>query len=422
MNQRSFDFTEERKVYTVTELNRLIKGVLDRAVGEVWISGEVSRPTYHSSGHVYFSLKDESSQLRAVCFRREASRLKFELEQGMEVLAFGKIGVYEPRGEYQIVVREMEPKGVGSLQLAFEQLKKKLAEEGLFDHEHKKELPFFPRLIGVVTSPTGAAIRDVLNVINRRFPNVRVVLYPVKVQGDGAAEEIAQAVMDFSSSRVPVVPDVLIVGRGGGSIEDLWPFNEEVVARAVFECPIPVVSAVGHEIDFSICDFVADVRAATPSAAAEIVVPRYVDLDAILKNNYRRASLALKTRLKNLKMEVLKVRDNYVFRNPLEMVRQKSQAADDLGRTLTLSIKGLVALTRERLKAASGKIESLSPLGVLSRGYSVTARTADGSLVRDVSDVRAGDVIKTRLRCGAINSVVEDTEVFRDVEKEEKEL
>jgi len=256
------------QVYTITQLTRRIKGVLEAEIGSVWVAGEISNWTCAASGHAYFTLKDETSQLSTVMFKGRLDRLRFRPENGLEVLVLGNVSVYERRGAYQLIAEEMQPKGLGALQLAYEKLKKKLSEEGLFDPAHKKKLPLLPKRIGIVTSPTGAAIRDILHVLQRRFANVHVILYPARVQGEGAALEIAAGITFLDQYGV----DVMIVGRGGGSLEDLWAFNEEVVARALFASQTPVISAVGHEIDYALSDFVADLRAPTPSAAAEIVV------------------------------------------------------------------------------------------------------------------------------------------------------
>jgi exodeoxyribonuclease VII large subunit len=405
-----FDNLETPKVYTISELTRKIKSLLDREIGEVHLTGEVSRPVYHSSGHVYFTIKDASSQIDAACFRNVARRLKFKIEHGQEVLVFGRVSVYEPRGRYQIIVTRIEPKGVGALQLAFEQLKERLAKEGLFDEDRKKEIPFLPRAIGIVTSPTGAAVRDILNIIDRRFPDVRIVIHPVKVQGEGAAEEIAAAIETFNAAEELADVEVLIVGRGGGSIEDLWAFNEERVARAVAASRLPVISAVGHEIDFTITDFVADLRAPTPSAAAELVLPERADLDAGLKKNRRRLALALQNRLKKNKMDVLKIYRSYAFRNPMEPVRGRAQLLDELARRTESATGNLLALRSERLSAAAGRLESLSPLAVLSRGYSVTTPGDGRRAVRDAAELEPGSMIKTRFHKGAAISRVEKVE------------
>src|SRR5216684_3755323 len=265
----------ERRVYTVSELTGQIKGTLEGAFPAVWVEGEISNLRMPSSGHAYFTLKDEGAQLSAVLFRGRGRRVRFEPEDGMHVLAFGGLDVYAARGQYQLVVELMEPQGLGALQLAFEQLKRKLEAEGLFDEGRKRKLPVFPRVIGIVTSPTGAAIRDMLNIIGRRFGDLHILIAPVRVQGDGAPGEIIQALLNL---QAVAELDVIIVGRGGGSIEDLWAFNDEGVARAIVDCRVPVVSAVGHEIDVTIADLVADARAPTPSAAAALVVPKKLDL------------------------------------------------------------------------------------------------------------------------------------------------
>ena len=277
MTQPSLNFGPVRRIYSVAELSLEIRNLLERQFPDVWVTGEVSNLRAAGSGHLYFTLKDETAQLRAVCFRNQARYLKFKPQDGLAVIARGRLSVYEARGEYQLYVEFLEPAGLGALQLAFEQLKQKLAAEGLFDPARKKPLPMLPRVIGVVTSPTGAVIRDILRILHRRFRNINVLIYPVKVQGEGAAQEIAQGI-EYFNRQAPV--DVMIVARGGGSLEDLWAFNEEVVARAIAASKIPVISAVGHETDFTIADFVADLRAPTPSAAAELVVRRKQDLAA----------------------------------------------------------------------------------------------------------------------------------------------
>ncbi|HKT12549.1 MAG TPA: exodeoxyribonuclease VII large subunit, partial [Terriglobia bacterium] len=283
----------ERKLYTIAELSLAVKNLLETSFPDVWVTGEVSNLRAAASGHYYFTLKDASARLRAVCFRNQARYLKYKPQDGLSVIARGRLSVYEARGEYQLYVEYIEPAGVGALQLAFEQLKKKLASEGLFDEARKKHLPVLPRAIGVVTSSSGAAIRDILRVINRRFPNMNVFLYPATVQGNSAAAEIVEGIEYFNQH--PVI-DVMIVGRGGGSLEDLWPFNEEIVARAIAASSIPVISAVGHETDFTISDFVADRRAPTPSAAAEIAVRRKEDFLAEITNRVRQMGQNIRLR------------------------------------------------------------------------------------------------------------------------------
>lgn len=273
----------EKKVFSVTEITRMIRYSLEADFSGIWVKGEISNLRIPSSGHIYLTLKDESSQLKGVMFKFQNRNLKFQLEDGLRVIVFGNISVYEPRGEYQLIIEHIEPKGIGALQLAYEQLKERLYKEGLFDKKHKKPLSVLPRKIGIITSPTGAAIRDILMIMERRFANIHMLIYPVRVQGEGSAQEIALAIEEMNSIKAA---DVLILARGGGSIEDLWSFNEEIVARAIFRSRIPVISAVGHEIDYTISDFVADLRAPTPSAAAEMVVQSKEELLKRVKMNY----------------------------------------------------------------------------------------------------------------------------------------
>src|SRR5271169_4425635 len=295
MNQSSlFDLAPERHVWKVSELTERIGDLLEGAFSDVWIEGEVSNYHAAQSGHLYFTLKDARSQIRCVCFRDQVRGLKFRPEDGLHITVRGSLGVYEPRGEYQVYVSHIEPVGLGALQLAFEQLKKKLQEEGLFDAARKKPLPILPRCIGVVTSPTGAAIRDILRVLKRRFANVHVQIYPVKVQGEGAAAEVVAALRHFNRAKLA---DVVIVARGGGSLEDLWAFNEEIVARAIAASEIPIITGIGHEIDFTIADFVADLRAPTPSAAAEIVVRSRQEFERHIAEAYRNLAQQIRYRL-----------------------------------------------------------------------------------------------------------------------------
>ena len=441
------------KVYTVTELTREVRGVLETEIGEVWVEGEISNFRAQASGHLYFTLKDAGAQLSVVMFRGNAASLKFKLGDGLQIVAFGELSVYEARGQYQLIARRMEPKGYGALQLAFEQLKQKLAAEGLFDAARKKAIPSYPEHIGIVTSPTGAAIRDILNIIERRFPNVHIVIAPARVQGDGAAAEIAAAVDEFNalneSGQLPL--DVLIVTRGGGSIEDLWAFNEEVVARAVARSKIPTISAVGHEIDFTICDFVADLRAPTPSAAAELVVKQRLELAETIATLGQRMERETETALDALKHRLELAASSYVFRRPAELVRQYQQRVDDalasiesaagqwlsarrgrievLGEQLArLSPVTRVAEHRHRLenlagrqmhaleiwrqrrqhalRELGGRLALLSPQNLLNRGYSITTRAADGKALTAASQVRKGERIRTRLRDGEVESDV----------------
>ena len=394
---------EELRVYTVGELTREVKGLHENELGFVWVVGEISNARRPSSGHIYLTLKDESAQLQAVVFRGVASRLRFDLEDGLEVTAFGRLTVYEPRGQYQIIVERLEPKGLGALQLAFEQLKKKLQQEGLFDPVHKKPIPSMPATIGVVTSATGAALRDILNVIERRFPRVRVLLNPVRVQGEGAAAEIAQAVREMNEYGGI---DVLIVGRGGGSLEDLWVFNEEVVARAIFASQIPVISAVGHEIDVTIADFVADKRALTPTEAAELAVPREDVLLESLDALRTRLAQALSGRLAKAKQRLEAIGKSYAFRQPVDRIRQRQQRLDEVFSRLNRSVQHSTHLTQERLGALGSKLEALSPLGILERGYSLTTRGGERKPLRSAEALVAGDEIETTLHEGLVVSTV----------------
>ena len=437
----------DRLVYTVSELTLRLKVALEEAFPAVWVEGEISNLRTPGSGHAYFTLKDEGAQLSAVLFRGRGRRVRFELEDGMQVLAFGGLDVYAARGQYQLVVEMMEPKGLGALQLAFEQLKRKLEAEGLFDEGRKRPLPAFPRVIGVVTSPTGAAIRDILNIIGRRFGDLRILIAPVRVQGDGAPAEIVQALVNLQEMAEL---DVIVVGRGGGSIEDLWAFNDETVARAIVACRVPVISAVGHETDFTIADFVADLRAPTPSGAAELVVreklaviERLVDLYARLKQAVTADVTAQRERLEFLARR-------RVLTDPARALRDLYRRLDDLQGRLRLGLRAgqrqirhrLALLTqalsarnpaarisadvallgqlrgrlvsgaahgvqasRARFATSVGRLESLSPLAVLSRGYSVT-RLPSGALVRSAAQARAGDLLEILLHQGALGARV----------------
>lgn len=366
-------------IYTVTELTRKIKNMLESAFSSVWVEGEISNFVQHTSGHMYFSLKDADSVLSAVMFRNVNKDIKFDMHDGLKVVCFGRISLYEKRGSHQIYVDRLEPKGIGALQLAFEQLKEKLRKEGLFDEERKKTIPFLPSRIGVVTSPTGAAIQDILNIIQRRFCNVEIILNPVKVQGDGAKEEIAEAIRLFNELANV---DVMIVGRGGGSLEDLWAFNEEIVARAIAGSDIPVISAVGHEVDWTIADFVSDLRAPTPSAAAELAVPLKEDLLTSIDD----AALRLKNALSNVSV-------------------QYEQRLDDILEGLIQGEELFIKGKEDALFSIVGKLEALSPLNVLKRGYSIT-ETEDGKIVKNESQVKTGETIVTRFSRGKVKSRV----------------
>jgi exodeoxyribonuclease VII large subunit len=367
----------------------------------------VSNFTKHQSGHMYFHIRDGESVLACVFFRRLNAGLKFQIQDGMHVLCFGRISVYDKRGQYQLYVERVEPKGAGALHIAFEQLKERLKKEGLFAESHKRPIPYLPQRVGVITSPTGAAIRDILTVAGRRFSNIEIMLNPVTVQGDTAKYEIVEAIKTFNE-RFPRT-DVIILGRGGGSLEDLWPFNEEIVARGIYESAIPVISAVGHEVDWTISDFVADFRAPTPSAAAELVIPRKEELVLAVKgfSDRLRASLLSKIDLIGEKLQTLSQR--YVFREPFAAVTQYEQEMDGLAEELVTKEKYIVTLKKEQLNTLAGKLDALSPLNILNRGYSITLKEQDGRVVRDAGKVKQKERIRTKVAHGEIVSIVERT-------------
>ncbi len=445
--------TAERHALTVSELTTHIKDLLEGEFPDVWVRGEISNFKRHSSGHWYFTLKDAHAQLPCVCFRLQNRLIRFRPEDGLEIYARGRLSVFEKRGEYRLLVAYMEPVGIGSLQLAFEQLKARLAAEGLFDPARKRPLPLTPRKIGVITSPTGAAIRDILRILKRRNRGIDVLICPVRVQGEGAAEEIAEAIR-LLNQREDL--DVLIVGRGGGSIEDLWAFNEEIVARAIFHSRIPIISAVGHETDFTIADFVADVRAPTPSAAAEMVaarrdelIERFAALELRLVKTARYLLVRQRERLSQLHARpgFMRARtavqqawqrvDDLDYRLQIAMAR-RVRAARERFATLSMrltaqrpsrrlaEVRGRLAILRNRLDAtirervhicrrhlslAVGKLDALSPLAVLSRGYAIVWNEQH-AIVRDAAGVRVGERLRIRLFKGQLKAVTE--EVKRD--------
>ena len=389
---------KEKHIYTVSELTKYVRVILEGSFPGVWVEGEISNFILHSSGHMYFTIRDADATLKCAMFKRANERLKFKLANGMKVICFGAVSVYAARGDYQLIVEEVEPKGVGAMQLQFEQLKEKLRKEGLFDEVHKVKIPFLPNVVGIVTSPTGAAIRDILNVARRRFSNVEIIIAPVRVQGDGSKDEIAEAIRDFN--RFGKV-DVIIVARGGGSLEDLWAFNEEVVARAIYDSEIPVISGVGHEIDYTISDFVADVRAPTPSAAAELVLPNKEDLVNLVATSAARLKNALTGTLDGMSQRFAALRDSYILRQPLNIVTQYEQRIDDLKKGMALGIDHIVKMRNENFGMLAGKLAVLNPLAILGRGYSVTSRVSDGAIVKDVSALAKGEEVETRLGRGS---------------------
>ena len=399
--QKVFSKEKVEKFFTVSQITRKIRASLEHNFSNISILGEISNVRTPGSGHVYLTLKDKSSQLQAVVFRNIANKIKFELKDGMEVISFGSVTVYEPRGQYQLIINKIEPKGIGALQLAFQQLKEKLEKEGLFDQAHKKPIPFIPQKIGIVTSPTGAAIKDILNIIDRRFANVEILLYPVKVQGEGAAQEIAEAITELNALTDI---NVIIAGRGGGSLEDLWAFNEEVVARSIYNSRIPVISAVGHEIDITIADLVADKRALTPSEAGELVVPRKDLLLDMLEKLNTRLLQSLTGKLRLSKERLVRVANSYVMRQPFDRLRRWQQRLDEFAQRLNINITHALNTEREKLSGIAGKLESLSPLNVLKRGYTITTRLEDNKSLREAKGLNKGDKIKTNFSKGSVIS------------------
>lgn len=396
---------EKRHIYTVSQLTRSVKALLEERFATIWVEGEVSNFKLHSSGHMYFSLKDADSVLRAVLFRNVNKGLRFEPRDGMHAVCLGRITIYEKSGQYQINVLKIEPKGAGALQLAFEQLKERLKQEGLFDEKHKKPIPFLPRRIGVITSPAGAAFQDIRHVLNRRFANLEITLNPVRVQGASAAEEIARAIDEFNQFGKA---DVLIVGRGGGSLEDLWAFNEEEVVRAIFRSKIPVISAVGHEIDYTISDFVADLRAPTPSAAAEQVIVHKQELLDKIENLHSRLNLSVSNTVEFWQHRLEAFRERYAFRRPMDLIEQYQQRVDELASGLAIKLKHLGAIYQERYNVVVGKLQALSPLNILGRGYSITSMAADEKIIKNTRSLKIGLKIKTRLSDGALISKIEE--------------
>lgn len=395
---------QEKKIYSVSELTRSISLLLEEAFFKVWVEGEVSNFVLHSSGHCYFSLKDAESVVACVIFRNTASKLSFNIKNGTTLVCSGRLGVYSKRGQYQLYVDAAEPKGIGSLQLAFTRLKEKLFKEGLFDEARKKPVPYLPESIGIVTSPTGAAIRDMFHVIDRRFANMHVILFPAKVQGRGAADDIIDGIKAFN--RLKNV-DVIIIGRGGGSLEDLWAFNEEAVARAIYDSQIPVVSAVGHEIDYTISDFVSDLRAPTPSAAAELVVRRKEDILGEIEVLTARLKQALQARAGMLNKHLEAIMQRYAFKQPQFLVEQYRQRIDEYLRVLSQGLNHLISIKQEKLKSLRGCLSALNPEAILSRGYSITAVYPEGDIIKNAASVKQGARIKTRLAKGEIISKAE---------------
>jgi exodeoxyribonuclease VII large subunit len=447
MGQLTFNLQPTRRAFTVTELTVRIRDLLGRNFTDIWVEGEISNCREAQSGHIYCTLKDERSQIRCVCFKQQLRAIKFRPEDGLHVTVRGSVSVYESRGEYQIYVENIEPVGLGALQLAFEQLKKRLEAEGLFAAGRKKPLPMLPSRIGLITSPRGAAVRDVVRILRRRFHNVHLMVYPVLVQGDGAAAEIVKALKFFNQRKLV---DVLILARGGGSMEDLWAFNEEIVARAIFASEISVISGVGHETDFTIADFVADVRASTPSAAAELVVQTRREFDKHIADLRETLVGLVRYRLLDLSKRVHELSARRGFRRPLDLLRQQRQRADEMTSRLALGLRArlehsrkrftalhlriaafdfrvkisafrlhldkltadlgirserLLRTKRERLERLTLQLQERSPLRVLERGYAI-ATDAAGNLLRDAAQVQVGDTVAVRLHRGRFTTEV----------------
>ena len=395
------------KIITVSQLNFYLKSLIDndQNLRFVFLEGEISNLTDHySSGHIYFSLKDEKSVVKAVMFSYATKNLKFKPENGMKVILRARVSVYEPSGQYQLYVEDMQPDGVGALSLQFEQLKEKLSKEGLFDKAHKKPIPTFPETIGVITSPTGAAVRDILNILSRRYPSADIVMCPVLVQGDNAASQLTQAIKRFSESKIA---DVVIIGRGGGSQEDLWAFNDENLARAIYDCETPVISAVGHETDFTICDFVSDLRAPTPSAAAELAVPDKDELTAELMAQRQYLSALIDKKLLSFESSLDNSSRLLSAYSPLNIIEIGEKDMINLSdRMLSISNQHIEKNTKNITETAS-KLSALNPVAVLMRGYSYITDT-DNKTVSSVSDVNVGDKISIKVSDGILSAVVEN--------------
>jgi exodeoxyribonuclease VII large subunit len=396
--------TAAPQTLTVSQLTARIKDLLESEFPSIWVAGEVSNFSRPQSGHCYFTLKDDQSQIRAVMWRGTATKLKFDLTDGLEIICRGHVDVYGPRGSYQLVVDELQPKGIGALELALRKLREKLAAEGLFDPARKRRLPLFPRRLAFVTSPTGAAVRDFLEVLRRRWSGVEVLIIPARVQGDGAAAEIVAGIK--TANRLALRPDVLIVGRGGGSLEDLWSFNEEAVVRAIAASKIPTVSAVGHEIDVTLADLAADVRALTPSEAAERVVPA---ADEILKRlgAYRdrlRTSTTRRLALAHSRLETMAA--HRPFRRPFDLIHDRSRRIDELATRGTSALRSLIHDRGRRFARLAGQLQSLSPLAVLERGYTITQDATSGDVIRSARQLRVGQEIATRFAQDVATSTI----------------
>lgn len=394
------------KYLTVSVINRYIKHRIDsdENLQTVYIKGEISNFKWHTSGHLYFSIKDETSKINAIMFKSYADKINFKPQDGSKVLIIGRISVYEATGNYQIYVEDMQEDGVGNLYIAFEKLKKKLQEEGLFDEIHKKPIPKYPEKIGVITANTGAAIRDIVSTIERRYPIAQIYLFPSLVQGENAKEDIVKKIKLADTYDL----DVLIVGRGGGSIEDLWPFNEEIVARAIYEAKVPIISAVGHEVDYTIADFVADLRAPTPTGAAELAVPNLIELQNYLNQLSIRSKENI---LKKLHFETLKLdgfKNSYILKNPMIIYENKKQKLDVLQDNLQKIILQKMENTKQKMQNLIEKLELVNPLNILKRGFSLTYK--EDKIIKEVKDIQENDNLKIRYHDGQISVIVKEIE------------
>jgi len=445
-----------RYILTVSELTQRIKDILEEKFPDIWVEGEVSNLRSPPSGHIYFTLKDDFSQIRVVFFKMKARALRFVLEDGLQIICRGRVSLYEKRGDYQFVLETIEPKGIGALQLAFLQLKESLEKEGLFDPARKKPIPMIPQKIGIITSPTGAVIQDMLHILERRFENLHILLYPVRVQGEGASAEIAEAIKYFN--KLTDV-DVIIVGRGGGSLEDLWAFNEERVARAIYRSKIPIISAVGHETDYTIADFVADLRAPTPSAAAELVVRDKREVENLLRylgsrlenqmiqvlQGYRTDLSYIRKIFKEPRKKIeeyflrvddlvnrLRVLTSWIFkregekclhlnesvllRNPIQRIKNIRRFIGEANKRLGQNTRHSIEIQRQRVGGLSGKLNSLSPLSILQRGYSITRKLPSLQILRDAAYVKEGDKMEVKLYKGTLICGVEKIEKLKGLD------
>lgn len=393
---------EMDSIYTVAQLNEEARYFLEEAFQQVWVTGEISNLSRPSSGHMYFSLKDSDAQIDCALFRMTRRSIDMDIENGQQVLALAQVTLYEARGRYQLVIKHMEPAGAGALQIAFNKLKEKLQAEGLFDESHKQAIPELPKCIGVVTSPSAAAVRDIIRVLQRRFASIPVIIYPTQVQGEQAAVQIVDAI-EVANRREEC--DVLIVARGGGSLEDLWSFNEEIVARAIFNSDIPIVSGVGHEVDFTIADFVADVRAATPSAAAELLSPDKSSWMQTLQHHAQHLQRTMRTILNTYHEHIKHLQQR--LRHPGHRLQEYAQRLDQLEQHLKLTIKNVLRHKQSELANVSRTLDAISPLQTLQRGYALVLNAETGELIRSVNDVKKGDALTNRLSDGEVVVSVE---------------